>query len=60
VARVSGLVLTAEKDGPASDYVVNFDKAHTPPEAIFRRQDTQLSARRMAEDAEPLRTVAGR
>jgi mRNA interferase MazF len=56
---VSELILTAEDDGVPSDCVVNFDNIHTLPRATFRRQVTQLSARRMAQASRTLRDATG-
>lgn len=56
---VSELVLTATQDGVPSDCVVNFDNVHTLPRASFRRQVTQLSARRMAQACRALRDATG-
>ena len=55
----SELVLTAAQDGVPSDCVVNFDNLHTLPRARFRRQVTQLSARRMAQACRRLRDAMG-
>jgi mRNA interferase MazF len=56
---VSELILTAEDDGVPSDCVVNFDNVHTLPRPTFRRQVTQLSARRMAQACRALRDAMG-
>lgn len=56
---VSELVLTAEEDGLPSDCVVNFDNVHTLPRSTFRRQVTQLSARRMTQACRTLRDATG-
>lgn len=56
---VSELVLTAEEDGLPSDCVVNFDNVHTLPRSAFRRQVTQLSARRMTQACRTLRDATG-
>lgn len=56
---VSELVLTAEEDGLPSDCVVNFDHVHTLPRSTFRRQVTQLSARRMTQACRTLRDATG-
>jgi mRNA interferase MazF len=56
---VSELVLTAAEDGVPSDCVVNFDNIHTLPRSTFRRQVTQLSARRMAQGCRTLRDAVG-
>jgi mRNA interferase MazF len=56
---VSELVLTAEDDGLPSDCVVNFDNVHTLPRSTFRRQVTQLSARRMTQVCRTLRDSMG-
>ena len=55
---VSEMVLTAA-DGVPSDCVVNFDNVHTLPRSTFRRQVTQLSARRMAQACRTLRDATG-
>lgn len=56
---VSELVLAAEQDALPSDCVVNFDNLHTLPRSAFRRQVTQLSARRMAQACRTLRDATG-
>jgi mRNA interferase MazF len=56
---VSEMVLTAADDGIPSDCVVNFDNVHTLPRSTFRRQVTQLSARRMAQACRTLRDATG-
>ncbi len=56
---VSELVLSAEQDGLPSDCVVNFDNVHTIPRSSFRRQVTQLSARRMTQACRALRDAMG-
>jgi mRNA interferase MazF len=56
---VSELVLTAEGDGLPSDCVVNFDNVHTLPRSTFRRQVTQLSARRITQACRTLRDATG-
>lgn len=56
---ISELLLTAEEDGLPSDCVVNFDNVHTLPRSTFRRQLTQLSARRMAQACRTLRNATG-
>jgi mRNA interferase MazF len=56
---VSELVLTPAEDGVPTDCVVNFDNVHTVPRAAFRRQVTQLSARRMAHACRALRDAVG-
>lgn len=56
---VSELILTAEEDGVPSDCVVNFDNVHTLPRSTFRREVTQLSARRMAQACQTLRDATG-
>jgi mRNA interferase MazF len=55
---VSEMVLTAA-DGVPSDCVVNFDNVHTLTRSTFRRQVTQLSARRMAQACRTLRDATG-
>ena len=56
---VSELLLAAAADGVPSDCVVNFDNLHTLPRSAFRRQVTQLSARRMAHACRTLRDATG-
>ena len=56
---VSELVLTAAEDGLPSDCVVNFDNVHTLPRSTFRRQVTQLPARRMTQACRTLRDATG-
>jgi mRNA interferase MazF len=56
---VSELVLSAAEDRIPSDCVVNFDNVHTLPRSTFRRQVTQLSARRMAQACRTLRDATG-
>jgi mRNA interferase MazF len=56
---VSELVLTAAEDRLPSDCVVNFDNVHTLPRSSFRRQVTQLSARRMTQACRTLRDATG-
>lgn len=56
---VSELILTVKDDGVPSDCVVNFDNLHTLPRSTFRRQVTQLSARRMAQACRILRDATG-
>jgi mRNA interferase MazF len=56
---VSELILTAAEDGLPSGCVVNFDNVHTLPRSTFRRQVTQLCARRMTQVCRTLRDTTG-
>jgi len=56
---VSELLLTRADDAVPSDCVVNFDNLHTLPRSTFRRQVTQLSAKRMAQACRTLRDATG-
>jgi mRNA interferase MazF len=56
---ISELLLTTDEDGVPTDCVVNFDNVHTLPRSTFRRQVTQLSARRMTLVCRTLRDALG-
>ncbi len=56
---VSELYLTPERDGVASECVVNFDNLLTVPRSAFRRKVARLSARRLAEACRALEAATG-
>ena len=56
---ISELPLTARHDGVPSNSVVNFDAVHTVPRSAFQRRVTQMSAKRLEEACETLKTATG-